>query len=188
MTTRTNHRWTEEERDIVRREYRQTKRSRWELAVKLGVTEYAVAGQIASMGLAKRTDRRPWTPAEDEQLRELIPRKSVRQIAKILQRSVNAVTVRAKRLQASLRVRDGWYTQREVCEILGVDHRWVQRRIESRRLKATWHHGHRPPRDCGGYWHIEVKDLKRFIRRYSHELNGRNVDLIQVVDILAGLR
>jgi hypothetical protein len=29
--------------------------------------------------------------------------------------------------------------------------------------------------------------LKRFIRTYCHEFNGRQVDLVQVVDILTGL-
>ena len=187
MTARTNHRWTEEEREIVRQEYRNTHKSRRELAAKLGVTEYAVAAQVSRMGLGKRTDRRPWTPEEDELLRELIPRKSVPGIARTMGRSVNAVTVRAKRIQASRRVRDGWYTKREVCEILGMTHKWVQRRIESGRLKATWHHERQPQQDGSGSWHIEEKDLKRFIRRYPEELNGRNVDLVQVVAILAGV-
>ena len=66
VAVRTNHRWTQEEREVVRREYRQTHKSRRELAAKLGVTEYAVAGQVSRMGLGKRTDRRPWTPEEDE--------------------------------------------------------------------------------------------------------------------------
>ena len=187
VAVRTNHRWTEEEREVVRRDYRQTHKSRRELAAKLGVTEYAVAGQVSRMGLGKRTDRRPWTPEEDERLRELIPQKSATRIAKILHRSINAVTVRAKRLRESQRVRDGWYTKREVSEILGMDHKWVQRRIDAGRLKATWHHGRQPRQNGGGSWHIEEKDLKRFIRRYPHELNGRNVDLVQVVGILAGI-
>ena len=187
MATRTNHCWTEEEREIVRQGYRQTHRSRRELAAKLGVSEYSVAGQVFRMGLGKRTDRRPWTPDEDERLRELIPKKPVTSIAKILHRSVNSVTVRTKRIQASRRVRDGWYTKREVCEGLGMDHGWVQRRIDAGNLEATWHHGHRPQQDGSGSWHIEERALKRFIRRYPHELNGRNVDLILVVEVLAGV-
>ena len=29
--------------------------------------------------------------------------------------------------------------------------------------------------------------LGEFLRRYPHDLNGRNVDLVQVVEIIAGL-
>ena len=180
MATRTNHCWTEEEREIVRREYRHTRESRRHLAAKLGVTEYAVAGQIGRMGLGKITARRPWTQKEDEKLCELIPRMPLNHVAKVLHRSINSVTVRAKRVRASRRVRDGWYTKREVCGILGMDHKWVQRWIDSGALKATYHHGQ-------GAWHIEERALKRFMQRYPHELNGRNVDLIQVVEILAGV-
>ena len=36
-------------------------------------------------------------------------------------------------------------------------------------------------------WHIAEKDLRAYIRRYPEELNGRNVDLIAIVEILAGI-
>ena len=179
MVARVNHRWTKEERELLRREYRKTQESRRELAARLGVSEFAVAAQITRMGIAKVIDRRPWTPEEDERLRRLMPHKSVRRIAKIMHRSINSVAVRAKRIQAFRHIREGWYTREEVCEILGRDPRWVQRRIDNGTLKATHHHGHD--------WHIEERDLRAFIRTYCHELNGRNVDLVQVVAILAGI-
>ena len=31
------------------------------------------------------------------------------------------------------------------------------------------------------------KNLRQFIRRYPHELNGRNVDLVHLFNILTGL-
>lgn len=36
-------------------------------------------------------------------------------------------------------------------------------------------------------WHIEEKTIRDFLRRYPEELNARNVDMIMVVDILAGV-
>ena len=182
-----HHAWTDEEREILRREYAGTRQSRQEIAAKLGVTEFAVAGQIGKMGIAKRTDRRPWTPEEDELLQELVTRKSMTAIAKKMGRTINSVTVRAKRIQAPRTTRDGWYTMREVCQILGVGHKWLRTRIESGAFPAIPHHGRHPQKAGGGAWHIEEKDLRQFIRRYPHELNGRNVDLLQVVDILAGV-
>ena len=61
---RQNHNWNDDERDIIRRDYKHTRKSRQELAARLGVTEYGVAGQISNMGIAKSDDRRPWTPQE----------------------------------------------------------------------------------------------------------------------------
>jgi len=106
----------------------------------------------------------------------------------MMHRSINSVVVMSKRLGCSRRVRDGWFTKREVCEILGVDHKWVQRRIDSGVIKATYHFPDRRPAKIGySCWHIEENDLRQFIRKYPQELTSRNVDLIMIVDILAGL-
>ena len=183
-----HHSWTQEEKDIVRREYAGTNRSRHEIAVRIGVSDCAVTGQITKMGLAKITDRRPWTDKEEEKLAELIGRETVPKIAKIMKRTINAINVRAKRIHAMKRDRNGWYTKREVSEILGTDHHWVQKRIENGSLRATRNNEEQEPRkNRGAYWRIDEKDLKEFIRRHPQELNGRNVNLCQVVEILAGL-
>ena len=182
-----NHQWTDEEREIIRRDFRQTSASQRELANRLGVTNAQAAYQITRMGLRKRSDRRPWTPEENSLLLDLIEEKSTGQIAKSMKRTVNAVMVQAKRLNASRGNRTGWYTMREVCEILGMDHHWVGRRIENGSLQATRQNGRTPEDDRGRMWRIEQKDLRKFIRRHPHELNGRNVDLVHLVDILIGL-
>ena len=153
----------------------------------MGVSEYAVAGQISNMGIARRDDHRPWTPEEKERLAELIHQYCPRRIVKLMHRSLNSVVVMSKRLHASRRIRDGWFTKREVCEILGHDHKWVQRRIDSGALKATYHYECRPQQRGMSAWHIEEKDLVAFIRRYPEELNGCNIDIIMLVELLAGI-
>ena len=50
------------------------------------------------MGIAKRSDRRPWNPDEDTKLAELAPHFGLTQLAKRMKRSVNSVNVRMKRL------------------------------------------------------------------------------------------
>ena len=182
------HRWTEEQIDVVRRDYEGTHASRRYIAAKLGLTESMVARKVYEMGLAKTSDRRPWTSQEDARLEELVPRMSLLQVARRMHRSLNSVTVRSNRLGISKRVRDGWYTKKDVCEILGKDHKWVGARIDNGSLKASWHHGRPPCQKGQGAWHIAERDLKVFIRRYCHELNGRNVDLVQVVNVLCGLQ
>ena len=183
-----HHKWTEEDRDIVRREYTGTHRSRHQIAVRIGVTDCAVTGQITKMGLAKITDRRPWTREEEQRLTELIGRERLPKIAKIMKRTINAVAVRAKKIHAMRRDRNGWYTKKEVCEILGMEHKWVQKRIDNGSLRATRNNEEQEHRqNSGACWRIDQRDLKEFIRRHPQELNGRNVNLCQVVEILAGL-
>jgi len=180
------HKWTDEERDIIRLEYRHTHASRRAIAEKLGVTEFAVAGQIACMGLAKGSDRRPWTAAEEERLGDLIGRYGPRKIAKLMHRSLNSVVVRAGRLGLKRRTRDGWFTKNEVCQIVGMDHKWVQRRIDSGELRASYHYGTKPQKNGMAAWHIGGDDLRCFIIAHSHELTSRNVDLVVIVWLLTG--
>ena len=139
------------------------------------------------MGIAKRDDRRPWSPAEEKRLATLMGQYCPSRVAKLMHRSINSVVVKSKRLGISRRARDGWFTKREVCVIFAVDHKWLQRRIDAGALKASWHYGRRPTKHGMASWHIQEADLKDFIRRYPGELQSRNLDIIMIVDILAGV-
>lgn len=182
----TNHIWTDEDRDIVRRDYRGTNASSQAIATRLGVTFNAVRGQAAKMGLMRQKSP-PWKPKEIKRLEQLIHHKSIGQIAKELHRSKNAVKVKAVRLKLKIRQREGWYTKREVCEIVGEDHKKVQQWINRGALKATWHYDRKPGQEGMASWHIEEEDLRNFIISYSGELLGRNVDIQQIVWILTGV-
>lgn len=183
---RQKHKWTEEERLIVRRDYLHTSLSAQTIGHKLGVTGNAVKGQVQSMGLS-RISRRPWLPEEDELLGDLISRLAPSTVARRLHRSINSVVIRTRRLGFSRRVRNGWYTKNDVCEILGVDHHWIQRHIDSGILKANWHNDSKPQKNGAACWHISEVALKEFLRKYPSELTGRNVDLFAIVDILVGI-
>ena len=184
---RTARRWTDEESEFVRLHYKGTHASAAEIGSRLGRTQNAVTSHISIMGLTSNHPRHAWTPKQDEQLRELSPCYAASQIARKMHRSINSVVVRSKRLGISRRTHDGWYTEKEVCEILAVDHHWVQKRIDSGALKATYHNGVRPSHTGLAMWHIEQTDLRDFIRRHPDELTGRNVDMITLVEILAGI-
>jgi len=182
-----NHRWTEEERLIVRRDYQGDKASCQAIADALGVSFYAVKGQASKMGISFQ-DRQNWTRQAEDKLRQLMPRYAPIRVAKMMHRSINSVVLKSKRLGISRKTRDGWYTKLEVCEILGVDHKWLQKRIDSGALKARYHSPYRRPGRLGmAMWEIDEKDLVRYIRRYPEDLKGRNIDIIQIVELLAGL-
>ena len=179
--------WTQDELDLIRSRFQQDNRSVKELANALRASPPQIVYQVNRMGIRIRTDQRPWTLEEDEMLRGLMSRKSPSKVAKLMNRSINSVTVRAKRLGLEKNDRDGWYTLTEVSEILGRDHKWLLKRIENGSLKANHHHEREKPQAGRRDWHVEQKDLKDFIRKYPEELTSRNVDLIQMVEILAGI-
>jgi len=185
--TAPKHRWIDAEREIVRRDYAHSRQSAREIAARLGVTEFAVVGQVSMMGLGSHDNRHPWSPKEDAKLRRLLRRWGPRTVAVKMHRSLNSVVLRSKRLNIKHRTRDGWFNKADVCRILGVDHKWVQARIDSGALKAYYHHGTKPSQLGMASWHIEEAVLKEFIQRYPQELIARNLDIIMVVDILAGV-
>ena len=183
------HRWTPEEEEIVRLRYEQTTTSSEHLAVIIGgVSPTAVRRKAAALGVCKVIDRRRWTPEEERKLGILIEHgKAQSEIAKELHRSVDSVRVRANRY-LGLRFRDhSWYTKKDICQILGVGHKWVQRRIDAGTLKARPHFKGTVPGKLGlAPWHVEEKDLRQFIIDHPHELTGRNCDITAIVALLTG--
>ena len=185
------HKWTDEERDIVRLEYNGTNKKSLLIADKLSyisgdkITLYAVKGQAAKMGIMQ--DKSPdWTDKEIEILTGMITSYSPLFIARQLHRSVNAVVVKSKRLRLSRRARDGWFTKREVCEIMGVDHHKIQGYIDRGDLKATHHSEVEPQQNGSARWHIKQEDLIEFISINIGDFQGRNVDLTMIAWLLSG--
>lgn len=185
------HKWKDDERDIVRREYNGTNQKSQQIANKLSyitgdkVTLFAVKGQAAKMGIMQ--DKSPsWTDKEKEILTEMIYQYSPITIAKRLHRSLNAVIVKSKRLGLSRRFRDGWFTKKDICEILGVDHHRIQRYIDDGSLIASYHTEVKPQKNGGACWHIQIGDLVDFIKKNVGDFQGRNVDLTIIVWLLKG--
>jgi len=179
------HKWTDVERDIVRRDYDGHNLSALRLASHLGVTFCAVKGQVQAMGIAM--DKSPrWADGEIEILCEMITQYPPLTIARRLHRSVNSIVVKSKRLGLSRRVRDGWFSKKEVCEMLGVDHKKIQGYIDRGELKASWRTDRKPQKNGMAMWHITTEDLKDFITKNAGDFQGRNVDLVMIVWLLNG--
>jgi hypothetical protein len=178
---------TDEQREIIRRDYRGTTESALKLAHRFGLTRWQVQYALESMRITRRWGDRYWTESEDNYLRANIEKLSVGQMSKRLKRSRSSIYSRAWRFKLSWKNHDGWYTLNEAAEILGNDQNKVRRWIEQGILKASYHYGVKPSQKGGYCWHIRREDLVAFIRRYPQELVGRNVDIIQIVEILVGL-
>jgi len=182
------HNWTEEERDFLRREYKNTIESQKELALEMGVTVPSIRGQLARIGILRLC---VWYSKEDQRfLEENYSKLPPEVIARRLHKSINSVTKKACRLGLSNRIRDGWFNLEDVSKILGVTTGWVKRRMDHGfELKIKPYHPDKQPKK-GEFtpWYISEKSLRDFIRRYPEELQGRNVDMVMIVDILVGVK
>ena len=185
--------WTPEMLSMVRRGYDGTPATIYNLAYKLSitcgrrVTYAAVRNKIRRMGLQRSKSKRLWTEYEDNILMSLVEHNCVQTIAMKMKRSEGAVATRIKLLKLSRRCRDGWYTIGDLCDIFGVSDNWVKFRISQGVIKATRHYARDGDDGSGRSWHIERKDLVLFIRTYTQELIGCRIDIIQIVDLLAGV-
>ena len=177
--------FTEDDKDFIRMHYKGDRASVEFIAGRIGHPVSSVKGQVYKLGLGRRIKHHHWTPEEEERLADLITREHINKVAKILRRSVNSVAVKLQRMEFSRRTRDGYFTQKEVSQLLGVDHHWVNDRIKSGELKAEPIMGYIPERG-GSRFKIKEQDIKRFVIDNAVKLTGRNVDLSMMVYILTG--
>lgn len=169
--------WNQEEKELIRREYRGTPESKQRLIQLLNTTPDALDHQIALLGLSHPQNHRPWTPQDDRTLEDMLRKTTPIQAAKALRRSINTVNARIRYLDTIRRPRDGDYTVTELTTILGKPETWVQRRIDDGLLKA-----HPSP---DGQPVVPERRLRAFVRRYPHDLQGANFDLTALARILA---
>ena len=119
-------------------------------------------GEAQRMGLAIE-DRRPrWTAAEDRELLMGLGSRTVAWLARQLGRTRTAVEMRARRLEMSWRVRDG-FTQQSLAECFGVMPAKVAQWVQMGSLTL-----------CEG--RITEEDVRRFIRLHPAEYDLRRVD------------
>lgn len=177
------HHWTEEESRILKEEYDSESGTANRIARQLGVTVSAVYCRAVNMGLARQYFSR-WNKEDDDWLRNLVGKHPVSQIVKIMKKSQNVILGRMNRLGLTTKYRDEWYTIQDIIEILHIGRPVLRRCIEEGKLIATYHHGKKPQHGGKSFYHIEEKDLRKFIIDYRYELSGRKVDLPIVIDML----
>ena len=183
------HKWTQNEDDIVRQRYRGSHLSSRVISEQLNncgasppISEYAVRARVQKLGIGQRENRH-WTESEQNRLREWTGRIPPKEIAQKLKRGLVSVTVKMKRMGLSRRTKDGWYTKKDVAEILGVDHHKVQDWMDKGYLKAVPYQ-EIPQKNGGAQWYILEQDLRMMLLKYPQELVGRNIDVAQVFYIL----
>ena len=156
---------TESAMEILREGYRLGGRKKTEAiktvrALYPGLAGYAVSRFARSQGWLnesqankQKSDRRPWTWEEEEELLVRAGYEPVKAIAKRLNRSEQSVRFRLKGRAISARVTDGW-SLRRIQQTLHISHRRLQRLIGGGRLRV------RDPR-------VSTSSLAKFCRKHG---------------------
>jgi len=183
-----NHPWSEQDKETIRVMFDQTYASECRIATLLNVTPNAVNHMVNRMGFRK-IKRRSWTEKDEERLEELLSQYSIDEVARRTKRSMVAIVVKAKRMGISANHRSEWYTAQDAATVMGMNSSTVANRIKAGTLKASPHNSLHPPRKgISGAWHIHREDLKDYIQRHPEDLQGRNVDMILLVELLCGIK
>jgi hypothetical protein len=148
-----------------------------------GLPRWYIKRQAARLGLTMQIDRKPWTPAEMEQLEQLVGRVSSATIGKRLQRPESSVVNKLTRIGTSRRMRDG-YTMRELELCLGEGHRKIQRWITNGWLQDALQGTKRHDRNGSDIHRIREKDILTFIKNHPQEINLGKVDQVWFLDLV----
>jgi len=195
QTTRSKlHHYTPDDDALIRRYYNSGEMRHKELAAKLGVTGPALKYRAACLGLTRRNIMRTFRRFDEQDditIHKMAGEYTIGSIAERLNRSPQAILDRMSYLglRCSAESREGWYTCSDVALILGMNETTVRNMIKRGMLKAHTHWGKETAygsgREC---WHVAREALKDFICKYPTTLNGRQVDFVQLVDVLAEVK
>lgn len=188
------HHYTKSDDDLIRRYYNSGEMTNTELAQRVGVSWGALKYHAACLGLSHANINRRWrhfTDYEDNFIIENAGNLSVSSIAQRLSRSPQAILDRMSKLQVKggMTEREDWYTLDDASRILGASTTTVRELIRRGNLKAQTHWGKETAifagREC---WHITREALREYIRSHPTALRNRQFDIVQVVEILAGVK
>jgi len=172
--------WTEAEIEYLKASW--GKQTLTEIAKYLGRSAASAKNKAVLLGLTRKKPPR-WTEEETVFLRNNWGKLSLRQLAKRLNRTEHGILVRAKRLKLGPLQDKSKFCKREVCELLGVDHRKVERWIEAGLLKASIAKTKRTGVKCLKITEIAPSELERFLKENPDLWDSRKAG-----DIMAAIR
>jgi hypothetical protein len=155
------HRWTDEERDIVRQRYDGTRASAEAIARELGgLTFLQVRGQVQKLKLGHPSEK--WSPEDLAFLRKnygLVPDEV---IEKKLKRTHNSIILTVKR-RLQINRKSNFYTARELAKILGIS---CSKTITETWMPRKWIRGIKSPVRCGPniMWSFKEEEITRCLR------------------------
>jgi hypothetical protein len=152
------------------------------IAARSRIPKARLKEEARKHGWRSQTDRRPWIAAEVEFLAEKLGTLSTTQIARRLHRSVPSIQLQARRMERSVRVRNG-YNISDLAEVFGVYHARVESWARRGLLGGpSGHGGH------GGNIRFAATRVLRFIKKHTSEYDLGRVDQEWFKSMLFGFR
>lgn len=184
-------RWTPEMDAVIREKYN-GRRGCVQVVVKaLGWPEgrkWAIRARARDLGLLWPKSVRPWTKAEDEQLEQWAGVRSTRWISKRLRRSRGSIIHRAKHLQISCAIREG-YTLKDLTACFGMSLMTVQRWVREGRIKGQRvASGTSEPGVFHDRWQFSDAQVLKFLREHPTQYRLDRVDQTWFLDLVFGGR
>lgn len=170
--------WTPEKKEILISRYCHNKNLDEKLAAELGVTYRALQKQGIYLGLSSKRELRLWTTSENNFLENNYLSMPMPLIAVKLNRSYQSVASRCKTLKMlkTIMERGDIYTVHDATYILGLSRFNLLTYARSGALKGT--------KGAGDIWYFKRTDLKTFCKKYTRELEGHNVNLPLLFDLM----
>ena len=178
-TLRKWHKYTDEEKEYIRVHDDGTTKTRVIIANILGRTLAGIRHECSFLGLVcwRQDDFEEW---EDNYIREYFGRLSYDKIGNRLNRSREKIANRAKVLKLDGESgRDGWYSTGDVAHGFGCTISHIRDLIYEKKLKAK-----QDEEDGKRLWVIKRDSIYNYIVKYPMSLEGRNCDIVFLVDIL----
>lgn len=144
----------------------------------MGVSESAIYKRANRIGLGVQ---KRWSEKDDERLVDLIAEHPPKQVARMMGRTLDAIHNRVSRLRQSTLERGEWFSVQDLQFMLGVGEQFIWTRIKTGAIEAQdhWENGH--------YYKVTRAALRKYLRRYATELEGKKIDIVLLIDVLAGI-
>jgi len=147
---------------------------------RTGIPKDRLKYEANRRGWRSMSERRPWTPAEEEHLQESAGSMSVSRLARNLKRTRSSIENKLRELSLSSRLQEG-YNISDLRQLFGTHNRkiedWARRGLLG---KPHGHGGH------GGEIRFSEASIARFIRLHGDEYDLRRVDQAWFRDIVFG--
>jgi len=177
----THHKWTYDEEKHLITNWQPWRTPAAHIAEKLGLPIKAVLARI------HKYRRRPWSDRDDAYLINHAQTDHITDLAVYLKRTIDAIRCHTLELGIMRRYeKDGWFTAADIAVIMDVTEPWVLERVRRGIIPCRNGNGHNQHR------HITYDDIKRYLRTCPMDVQGlidagRKVDMVTLIDILAGV-
>lgn len=178
--------WTDDKDEIVRVKF--GKVPAWQIGQELEPKASAKQVYRRARQLGLTSVRYGWSLADDKIIYDNADKMHPSEIRKLLSRdrSEDCISWRIHRLGIKVRNAGEWLHAASFATMTGINRHWVGKLIELGFLKATRYNSNKPSEH--GWYKIKKEDAIDFCRKYPCELQGRNVDMILLIDTLVGVK